>query len=169
VEFNRIASGESIYDRNRLAEVFTSEQTLKRTEEDLQGEQLVTLNNHLFEEAFIWEVAKDRTIEIHLPWQMIIYLSAGFVVMIVVSLFTKRVPKENLDRFYTCLRTPIGPDEPEAEPFTLPAGVQPGPRNALIPHPDFEIPKPTLVGISGFIVAWVGVGLLIKTVYWIIQ
>jgi Na+/proline symporter len=107
--------------------------------------------------------------KLYLPWQMIIYLSAGFIVMIVVSLLTKRVPEENLDRFYACLRTPIGPDEPETEPFTLPAGVQPGPRNALIRHPDFEIPRPTVIGIGGFLAAWAGVGLLIATVYWIIQ
>lgn len=103
------------------------------------------------------------------PWQMIIYLSIGTIVLITVSLLTQRVPKEKLDRLYDCLRTPIGPDEPEAEPFTLPAGVQPGPRNVLIQHPDFEIPRPTLIGIGGFFVAWVGVALLIGVVYWIIQ
>jgi len=107
--------------------------------------------------------------KLYLPWQMIIYLSAGFVVMIVVSLFTKRAPAEDLERFYSCLRTPIGPDEPETESFTLPAGVQPAERKMLIDHPDFEIPRPTLVGIGGFLAAWVGVGLLIGTVYWIIQ
>ena len=107
--------------------------------------------------------------KLYLPWQMIIYLSAGFIVMVVVSLLTKRVPAENLDRFYACLRTPIGPNEPESEPFTLPPGVQPGPRNVLIQHPDFEIPRPTLLGIGGFLAAWVGVGLLIGAVYWIIQ
>jgi len=107
--------------------------------------------------------------KLYLPWQMIIYLSAGFIVMVVVSLLTKRVPAENLDRFYACLRTPIGPNEPESEPFTLPAGVKPGPRNVLIQHPDFEIPRPTLLGIGGFLAAWVGVGLLIGAVYWIIQ
>jgi Na+/proline symporter len=107
--------------------------------------------------------------KLYLPWQMIIYLSAGFVVLIVVSLLTRRAPAENLDRFYACLRTPVGPDEPEADPFTLPAGVQPGPRNVLIRHPDFEIPKPTLIGIGGFLAAWLGVALLIGAVYWIIQ
>ena len=106
--------------------------------------------------------------KLSLPWQMIIYLSAGFVVMIVVSLFTKRVPVENLDRFYACLRTPIGPDEPETTAFTLPAGVEAAPRNVLIDHPDFEIPKPTLIGIGGFLAAWAGVALLIGAVYWII-
>jgi hypothetical protein len=67
------------------------------------------------------------------------------------------------------MRTPIGPDEPETEPFTLPVGVQPGERNVLIEHPDFEIPRPTLIGIGGFLAAWAGVGLLIGAVYWIIQ
>ena len=107
--------------------------------------------------------------KLYLPWQMIIYLSVGFVVLIVVSLLTRRVPAENLDQFYACLRTPVGPDESETEPFTLPAGVQPGLRNVLIKHPDFEIPKPTLVGVGGFLAAWLGVGLLIGAVYWIIQ
>jgi Na+/proline symporter len=107
--------------------------------------------------------------KLYLHWQMIIYLSAGFIVLVVVSFFTKKVSSENLDRFYACLRTPVGPDEPEAEPFTLPAGVKPGPRNVLIQHPDFEIPKPTLIGIGGFLAAWLGVALLVATVYWIIQ
>jgi Na+/proline symporter len=107
--------------------------------------------------------------EISLPWQMISYLTAGFIVLVVVSLFTRRTPKDRLDRLYACLRTPIGADEPEAKPFTLPAGVQPGPRNVLIQHPDFEIPRPTLIGIGGFLAAWLGVGLLIGVVYWIIQ
>ncbi|MBA7624923.1 hypothetical protein ES703_32338 [subsurface metagenome] len=106
--------------------------------------------------------------KLYLPWQMIIYLSAGFVVLVVVSLFTRRVPAENLDRFYTCLRTPIGPDEPETEPFTLPAGVEPAPRKTLISHPDFEIPRPTMIGIFGFLAAWAGVAILIGAVYWII-
>jgi Na+/proline symporter len=110
----------------------------------------------------VWE---DK---LYLPWQMIIYLSAGFVVLIVISLLTRRVPAENLERFYACLRTPIGPNEPETEPFTLPAGVQPGPREVLIDHPDFEIPRPTAVGMAGFFAAWVGVALLIGAVYWII-
>jgi len=106
--------------------------------------------------------------KLYLPWQMIIYLSAGFIVMVVVSLFTRKVPTEKLDRFYACLRTPIGPDEPETEPFMLPVGVEPGPREVLIKHRDFEIPKPTMIGIFGFLAAWAGVAILIGAVYWII-
>jgi Na+/proline symporter len=107
--------------------------------------------------------------ELYLPWQMIVYLTAGFTVLIVVSLLTRRVPAARLDRFYACLRTPIGADEPETEAFTLPPGVAPGPRNVLIRHRDFEIPKPSAIGIVGFAAAWLGVALLIGAVYWIIQ
>jgi len=106
--------------------------------------------------------------KLHLPWQMIIYLSTGFVALVVVSLFTRRVAAEKLNRFYTCLRTPIGPNEPETEPFTLPAGTSPAPHHPLVNHPDFEIPRPSTIGIVGFLAAWVGVGLLIGAVYWIL-
>lgn len=106
--------------------------------------------------------------KLHLPWQMIIYLTTGLVTMIIVSLFTKPAPKERLDRFYDCLRTPITPNEPEVQPCTLPQGVEPMPRNALIKHPDFEIPKPSAVGMIGFAASWVAVGLLIWFVFWII-
>jgi len=106
--------------------------------------------------------------KLYLPWQMIIYLSTGFVALVVVSLVTRPVAKETLDRFYTCLRTPIGNNEPETEPFTLPPGVEPGPRKVLIKHRDFEIPKPSIVGMVGFWGSWVAVGLLIAVVYWIL-
>lgn len=122
-------------------------------------------NARFVEQLPAWMVWENK---LYLPWQMIMYLSAGFVTLVVVSLLTRRVAPEQLDRLYNCLRTPIGPDEPETEPLTLPAGVESGPRNVLIDHPDFEIPKPTLVGIGGFLVAWAGVGLLIGAVYWII-
>ena len=105
---------------------------------------------------------------ISLPWQMICYLTVGLVTMIVVSLFTRPVAKEQLDSFYTCLRTPIGTDEPETEPFTLPPGTEPAPRQVWFDHPDFEIPKPTPVDIIGFFAGWAGVGLLIAVFYWIL-
>ena len=168
-ECNRIAGGENIYDDSRFAGIFTRKETVEAAKKDLRGQELATLNSHLIEEAFVWQITKSRAIEIYLPWTMIFYLVAGFITLVVVSLFTKRTPKERLDKFYACIRTPVGPDEPETEPLTLPDGVQPGERNVLIQHPDFEIPKPTLIGIFGFLAAWVGVGLLIGAVYWIIQ
>ncbi|MHC4122808.1 MAG: sodium:solute symporter family protein, partial [Planctomycetota bacterium] len=99
--------------------------------------------------------------KLYLPWQMILYLAAGLVATIVVSLFTKPTAKEKLDKFYKCLRTPVQPNEPETEPFTLPQGVEPGPRNVFIKHPDFEIPKPSFVSVIGFLAGWAMVGLLV--------
>jgi len=38
----------------------------------------------------------------------------------------------------------------------------------LIDHPDFEIPRPSAVGLVGFAASWMAVALLIAAVYWII-
>jgi len=107
--------------------------------------------------------------ELNLPWQMILYITVGFVTVIIVSLLTKPVDKKKLDRFYECLRTPIGPGEPETTPFTLPNGTEPAPRRVLFDHPDFEIPKPSFVGIVGFIAGWIAVAMLIGSFFWIIN
>ena len=107
--------------------------------------------------------------QLSLPWQMIFYLTVGLVVMVGVSLLTKPPIKEKLDRVYECLRTPVLPGEPEVEPLTLPATTKPAPRKVLINHPDFEINKPTLSDVLGFLVSWVGVGLMIGLFYWILK
>ncbi|OGD18640.1 MAG: hypothetical protein A2W03_08580 [Candidatus Aminicenantes bacterium RBG_16_63_16] len=107
--------------------------------------------------------------KLYLPWQMIIYLSAGLIAAVAVSLLTRRVPESQLKKFYECLRTPIAPGEPETQPFTLPPGTKPAPRNVLIKHPDFEFPKPTLVGILGFLAGWAFVAVLIFTFYLIMK
>jgi len=74
--------------------------------------------------------------KLYLPWQMILYISAGFITAIVVSLFTRPVEKKKLDRFYECLRTPIAPNEPETKPFTLPQKLNllPCPMELYRPH-----------------------------------
>jgi Na+/proline symporter len=107
--------------------------------------------------------------KLNLPWQMIMYISAGFITAIIVSLLTEPVEKKKLDRFYECLRTPIAPGEPETSPFTLPEGIEPAPRRVLFGHPDFEIPKPNFVGIVGFIGGWIAVAMLIASFFWIIN
>ncbi len=100
-------------------------------------------------------------------WQMASYLAAGFGTCIGVSLITPRVAKERLDRLYECLHTPVQDGEQPGVPFTLPAGISPSPPTKLIDHPDFEIPKPTVLGMSGFFGLWALVGLLIAFVYWL--
>lgn len=107
--------------------------------------------------------------KLSLPWQMVIYLIVGFIAAIVVSLFTTPEKKEKLNKFYECIRTPVVPGEPETEPFTLPEGVEPAPRRAWFDHPDFEIPKPTPVGVIGFFAGWASVGALIWILYLIMH
>ena len=100
-----------------------------------------------------------------LPSQMIIYLGVGLAGLVVVSLLTSPVSREQLDRFYVCLRTPVEPDEPETEPFTLPPGVEPAPRRVLVDLPGFEIPMPSLLGVAGVLATCVAVVALIVGVY----
>jgi hypothetical protein len=48
---------------------------------------------------------------VSLPWTMFSYLTAGLVTGIVTGLVTKPQPKEQLDRFYTLLKTPVDKEE----------------------------------------------------------
>ncbi len=106
--------------------------------------------------------------QFRLSWRITAYLTAGFGSMILISLFTKRTPEPQLERFYGCLRTPIAPDEPSVvEPFKLPDGTTPSAPNKLFDHPDLEIPRPTAVGMAGFIICWAIVVAMVAFVYWV--
>ena len=107
--------------------------------------------------------------EVYLPWQMVMYLTVGLVVGIVVSLFTKRLPEEQLDNFYEVVRTPVqkGEKHPE-EVFQLPEGMEPAPQNKLINHPDFEIQRPSGIAFAGFMGWCFMVVLLIAVFVWIV-
>ena len=104
-----------------------------------------------------------------LPWQMVIYLTVGLVVMIGVSLVTRAPDRERLDSVYATLRTPVNPGEPEVAPLTLPPGVTPAERSVLIDHPDFELMKPTTTTVVGFLVSCMVVALLIGLFIWILR
>ena len=105
--------------------------------------------------------------KLYLPWQMILYLTVGLVALVLVSLLTRPVSPEKLERFYACLRTPVGRDEPETRPFELPPGVAPAPRRVLVDLPGFEIPMPTRVSVLGVLGAAGAVVAFIAAVYWI--
>jgi hypothetical protein len=100
-------------------------------------------------------------------WQIFFYLVGAFGMGIAVSLATPRVPEHQLERVFRALRTPVQAGEPHhAEPFVIPDGVEVPEPNKLIDHPDFEIPKPTTLGVGGFVLLWACVGILIGFVYW---
>ncbi|REJ76498.1 MAG: sodium:solute symporter family protein [Planctomycetota bacterium] len=99
-------------------------------------------------------------------WQMAFYLFTGVIVGIVTSLVTPRVSKEKLDHFFTLIHTPVKPGEEVPGPCTLPE--DPAPKGEkLFNLEDIEIPKPTWVGMLGFIGAWICVGLIIWLTYYL--
>jgi len=107
--------------------------------------------------------------QFRISWQMFIYLTGGFGAAILVSLFTPRVGKSRLDRFYACLRTPVLKPEPHLAPFTLPPGMEPAPQRKLFPNTDLEIQRPTFIGLAGFITIWLVVAVMVGFVYWLFR
>ena len=103
--------------------------------------------------------------KLHLPWQMILYLSAGLVSGIVVSLCTKPVADKKLEAFYALIRTPIRRGEQVATPCTLPDdAVVPEKRN-IFPNTNLEIPIPERTSVVGFLVGWGCVAAIVYSVY----
>ncbi|MCA8998473.1 MAG: sodium:solute symporter family protein [Planctomycetaceae bacterium] len=122
----------------------------------------------LFRE-WLWDLAPITKSEVKnatsVPWQILMYLSAGAVTGILVSLLTKRTPEDKLDHFYKLIRTPIRPGEEVKEPCTLPDDHLPTETGKLIPWKDLEIPRPSFVGTVGFLVSWGIVALIVGVTY----
>lgn len=102
---------------------------------------------------------------VHLPWQMILYLTGGTAMGILVSLITRPVSKEKLDNFYALIRTPIQPGEVVPAPCRLPENaVVPQPKK-LLPRTNLEIIAPSKTSIAGFLIGWLLVAAIILIVY----
>lgn len=94
------------------------------------------------------------------PWQNLFYISAGVIVGILASMTTARPTQEKLDHFFTLLHTPVTPDEQIDSPCTLPADAAPK-NEKLFNLDDVEVPMPTVLGVGGFILAWILVGIIV--------
>jgi hypothetical protein len=92
---------------------------------------------------------------------MVFYLTAGLLAGILVSLFTKPVPKEKLENFYALTRTPVSPGEKVPAPCTLPEGAVVPPRRTLFPKSNLEIGIPSRTSVIGFLAGWAAVAALI--------
>lgn len=112
-------------------------------------------------EALKFVVMKESGAELYLPWQMIFYLVSGLLAGIAVSLITKPIAQEKLERFYALTRTPVAPEEENLEPCTLPEGAEVPPRRTLFQSTSLEIPIPSLRGVVGFAAGWLFVGAII--------
>jgi Na+/proline symporter len=103
--------------------------------------------------------------KLHLPWQMILYLGAGLISGIAVSLFTERVSEDRLENFYALTRTPITPGEQVDSPCTLPRGAVVPERRNLFPDTSLEIAIPSRTSVIGFLVGWGFVVAIVYSVY----
>jgi SSS family transporter len=103
--------------------------------------------------------------KLYLPWQMVFYLSAGFLLTVLVSLLTKPVPQEKLDNFYALVRTPVRLGEQVPAPCTLPSDAVVPEKRSLFPNTNLEILIPSRSSVIGFLAGWGCVAAIIYSVY----
>jgi Na+/proline symporter len=108
---------------------------------------------------------------VYLPWQMLIYLTAGISTGILVSLYTKKTNNEVLDNFYNLVKTPVKDGEPLPDTScTLPAGVEPVTRKKIFAGiRQLEVFMPSKTSWIGFIITTLAVLSLVMLFIWITQ
>ena len=86
-----------------------------------------------------------------------------FVLLFLVSFFTRPTAKNLLDRFFAKLHTPVQPTEEEEEKALEEAYRNPEKYRSqkLFPRSSWEILKPTKMDIVGFGGSWILVGVII--------
>ena len=99
---------------------------------------------------------------LYLPWQILLYMTVAVAAGVVVSVFTRPVSQDKLDRFYTLSRTPIAPGEQLVEPCVLPPSTAAAKRTMLVTLAGLEIPLPSRASLIGFLVVWICVALMIR-------
>jgi hypothetical protein len=72
---------------------------------------------------------------------------------VATALLTRPQPNEQLDEFYTLLRTPVVEGETVEDPCTVP--VDNPNREPVVEVGGFQFPKPTRLGVGGFVIAWI--------------
>ena len=98
-------------------------------------------------------------------WQSVSYLSMGVITGIATSLTTPPQGEEQLDSFFQLLRAPVSPDEAKAAPCVVPYN-QPV-REPVIEFAGFQFPRPSRIGVVGFVVAWLLVFAIVGATKWL--
>jgi Na+/proline symporter len=111
----------------------------------------------------------DKPTEIHEPWLILFYTLSAILACVAVSLLTRQVPEEQLQRFYDLTRTPVEEGEVVLQPCTMPVGVEPPMRKMLLKFAGLEIPMPSATSWVGFFAGWVAVAMLVIGFLWIIR
>jgi len=116
----------------------------------------------------IWQVP-DKPDAIYQPWVIALYTVAAVAACVIVSLITKPVNEEKLNRFYTLTRTPIAPGEVIKESCVLPEGVEPAERPMLLTAGGLEIPRPSVTSVVGFVAGWIAVFGMVGGFVWLVS
>ena len=110
-------------------------------------------------------VMTDSSMHLSLPWQMILYLSAGMLAGVLVSLLTRPVSKDKLNKFYALVRTPVRDEEVVSGVCQLPEGTVVPQKRKLLNFKNLEILVPSTTSVFGFVVGWLFVAAIIYSVY----
>ena len=86
-------------------------------------------------------------------WQNLSYVGGGVIAGVIAALATRPQPSQQLDPFFTLLRTPVQEDEIVQAPCTVPENNST--REDVIEFAGFQFPTPTRFGVGGFVVAWI--------------
>jgi hypothetical protein len=92
-----------------------------------------------------------------------------FLVMVVVSLLTRKNSKETLDRYYAKMKTPVDPNR-EADRIKLEAALadpSTTERVKLFPKSSWEFQKPNVVDVAGFVISFAICFLIIGLAAWV--
>ncbi|MDG2128615.1 MAG: hypothetical protein P8K08_11525 [Fuerstiella sp.] len=86
-------------------------------------------------------------------WQSLSYIGGGVIAGVIAALVTRSQSPQQLDPFFTLLRTPVREDETVTAPCTVPENNST--RESVIEFGGFQFPTPTKFGVGGFVVAWI--------------
>jgi solute:Na+ symporter, SSS family len=92
-----------------------------------------------------------------------------FLVMILVSLVTRRNSRAALDRYYVKMKTPVNPDRAKDHEELRLSYEQPGrfDHRKMFPNSDLEVLKPGWMDIGGFVVTFAICFLIIGLAVWL--
>ncbi len=103
------------------------------------------------------------------PLQILIYLGAAVATGVLASVLTPRPPREKIERFHALIRTPVQLGERLTSPCRLPEGTAPSDRPVFRKGTDFEFPVPSWTSVTGFVLAWLAVALMIGGFVWLVS
>lgn len=113
-----------------------------------------------------WTHVLDGQLKVIDSRTMALYLSSAFAVGLLTSFVTPRTPTGKLDRFFLLLRTPVRKGERVVGPCQLPDDPEP-PVARWFPGTEIELPRPSTVGVVGFLAACAFVTIVAALPYWL--